>query len=363
MTGRIGRAGGWILGVALLVGACGAASPSGASGGNIVVGPSGTPGLVLPLKGTALAGDVEPGGLDADRFAFTDKQGVGVLNLDTGDVTRLPAPPRGLVFRPTSLGGNVITGDVTGALGNDPLATEAMAYDLAAAAWIDVAGLLPGGHASTATATDGDTIVGMDLGAPGAKALARAYVYDVASSTVTDLPAAPGVPVPRPRAVGGGRIAGSDNASTAGNGWIWDLTAGGYTMLDGPAHSSLAVPYAVTDDTVAGSLGGKSGSGAAPFIYDAGSKVFTALPMPGFMAKDVSASGVLLVAETGWSGWIRNLATGAQVAFDKVMVNGSPVAVRPWALSDGWVVGLTAPTQGSSAAFGQVIVIDIGEGP
>jgi hypothetical protein len=358
----MGRAGGWILGVALLVGACGAAGPSGALGGS-VVGPSGTPGLVLPLKGTALAGDLEPGGLDANRLAFTDKQGVGVINLDTGEVTRLPAAPRGLAFRPTSLGGNVITGEVTGALRNDPLATEAMAFDLAAAAWVDVAGLLPSGHASTATATDGDTIVGMDLGAPGAKALARAYVYDVASSTVTDLVAPPGVPVPRPRAVGGGRIAGSDDAATAGNGWLWDLAAGGYTMLDGPARSSLAVPYAVTDDTVVGSLGGKAGSGITPFVYDAGTKVLTSLPMPGSIARDVSASGVLLVADAGWNGWIRNLATGAQVAFDKVMVSGSPVAIRPWALSDGWVVGLTAPPQGSSAAFGEVVVIDIGEGP
>ena len=116
------------------------------------------------------------------------------------------------------------------------------------------------------------------------------------------------------------------------------------------------------NDTVVGSLGGKAGGGT-PFVYDATAKAFSTLPVTGATAKDVSASGVLLVPDSGWNGWLRNLTSGAQVAFDKVIVDGAPVAVRPWALSDGWVIGLTAPPQGSSAAFGEAVAINVGEGP
>jgi len=368
MTGRFRRAGGWVLGAALLVGACGATTPSAVSGVSAATGdvpassPLATPGLALPLKGTALPSDVEPGGLDADRFAFTDKQGVGVLNLDTGSVVRLPAPLRGEAFRPTSLGGNVITGDVPGAIGTDPQATIAMAYDIAGESWIDVAGRLPDGHASTAIATDGTTIVGIDLGAPGGKGVPSAFIYDVASDTITGLPSLPKGGVPRPRAVSGSWIAGSDNTAAAANGWVYDMAVGAYTMLENAAGSAQAVPAAITGDSVVGALGGKAGGGT-PFVYDAAAKSFSTLPVTGATAKDVSASGVLLVADSGWNGWLRNLTSGAQVAFDGVVVSGSPVAIRPWALSNSWVIGLTAASQGSDASFGHVVAINVGEGP
>ena len=219
-----------------------------------------------------------------------------------------------------------------------------------------------GSAASTAITTDGVTIAGVDLGAPGGKGVASAFTYDVASDTITGLPLLPKGGVPRPRAVGGGRIAGGDNTSTGANGWVYDMAAATYTMLEPVAGSAETVPDAITNDTVVGSLGGKSGGGT-PFVYDAVAKTFTALPVTGATAKDVSASGVLLVPDSGWNGWLRNLTSGAQVAFDKVVVDGSPVAVRPWALSDGWVIGLTAPPQGSSAAFGQAVAINVGEGP
>jgi len=370
MTGRFGRAGGWILGAALLVGACGAVSPSvpdsssapGTTSAATSAVASSAPGLALPLKGTALPVDVEPGGLDAARFAFTDKQGVGILNLDTDSVIRLPAPPRGAAFRPTSLGGNVLAGDVLGAIKSDPQATIAMAYSIADESWIDVAGRLPDGHASTAIATDGTTIAGVDLGAPGSKGAASAFAYDVASDTITGLPPLSTGGVPRPRAVGGGRIAGGDNTAAGTNGWVYDLTSGAYTMLEPVAGSPQTVPNAITNDTVVGSLGGKAGGGT-PFVYDAAAKAFSTLPVTGATAKDVSASGVLLVPDSGWNGWLRNLTSGAQVAFDKVIVDGAPLAIRPWALSDGWVIGLTAPPQGSSAAFGEAVAINVGEGP
>ena len=368
MTGRSGRAGGWVLGVALLVGACAVPAPSAAPGASVVAspavttGPSVTPGLALPLKGTALPSDVEPGGLDADRFAFTDKQGVGVLNLDTGSVVRLPVPLRGVAFRPTSLGGNLITGNVLGAIPTDPQATIAMAYDIAAEAWVDVAARLPEGHASSAIATDGTTIAGIDLGLPGDKGVASAFTYDVPSDTVTGLPSLPKGGVARPRAVGGGRIAGSDNASAPANGWVYDLAVGTYTMLEPAAGSAQTVPDGITGDTVVGGLRGTAGGGT-PFVDDAAAKACSTLPVTGATAKDVSASGVLLVADSGWNGWLRNLTSGAQVAFDAVVVDGKPVAIRPWALSNGWVIGLTAAPSGSSASFGKVVAINVGEGP
>jgi hypothetical protein len=363
--------------VALLAGACGAQSPSAGvtDGSPAVVAPTATgPRLALPLKGTALPADIEPGGLDADRFAFTDKTGVAVLNLDLGSTERLPKPFRGALFHPTSLGVNLLVGNVVGAFPGDPGLTIAMAYDIGGESWVDVAAKLPTGHASTAIATDGQVIVGLDLGVPGTSAgLARAYALDTSTGVLTYLPSLPGGGVPVPRAVGGGRIAGDEESSVASgasggaarrnDGWVWDLAAGGYTMLASSGGPAGSVPWSITNDTIAGAITASTAADERPFLYDAAAKHFTDLGMAGYAAQDVSDSGVLLVPASGWTGIIRDATSGVQVTLDAVVVGGQPTGIRPWALSDGWVVGLTAPAQGSKAAFGSVVAIDIGEGP
>ena len=364
MIGRVGRAGGLVLGALLVAGGCGTTSSSpavaGASIASAAPSPSGSP---RPLTGARLPAGIVPAGLDADRFVFADGQGASVMNLDSGDVTRIPAPLSGRVFRPTGFSGNLVIGEVSGALGPDQGVAQAIGYDLAAESWLDVAATLPAGDVSSATATDGATIAGLDLGPTGGKGPARAYVFDAASGSVTWLPNLADGRVPVPADVGDGYIVGGVDGARHGGGWVWDQTASSYTMLAAAAKSDLADPRAVSGDTVVGTLDGQTTSTDSPFVYDAATKAFTDLRLPGFGGKDVSGHLVLMPEEGGWNGWLRNLDTGAQVAFDKIIVDGSPVAVRPWAVSDGWVIGLTAPPAGSSAAFGSVVAIALGEQP
>lgn len=354
MAGRFGRLGELAVGAMLVVAACGAnptSEPAPSTGAASTTGSSPGQGL----RGERLGSGIEPGGLDADRFAFLDRQGAVVLSLGTGQSVRLPRPPRGLVFRPTGISGNLVIGQVSGGLELDPLLVEAMAYDLASGSWVDVARALPAGHSSSAVATDGATIVGQDLGMPGGRGPAHAYAFDVASAAVSTLPdLAGGAPVPT--AVGGGVIvggtasAGGAVGATRGGGWIWGQASQQYTMLAAVAGTDRAMPLAVAGGTVVGVVAGAAAAADSPFAYDVTKRSFTDMHLAGVAARDISGRMVLLAQEAGWGGWLQDLDTGGSIPFAAVNVDGSATGVRPWAMSDQWVIALTPPPAGSSAS-------------
>ncbi len=382
MTARFGRgrllarrAGllGAVWAAVVAAGACGApATPpdtqgSGGRLGSLAstpgdVGTAGPNASPRELTGLRLPAGIEPGGLDGDRFVFADRDGVAVLSLGTSNVLRLPPPPRGLAFRPAALAGNIVVGEVLGTRA-DPRAIEAMAYDIAGRTWADIGATLPTGDSSSATATDALSVVGMDLGPVGGQDPGRAYVYDIPSGTVTFLPSLPDGTVPVPAGVEGGHIVGFAGSAEKGGGWVWDQAAASYTSLSAAAGSDRASALAVAGDTVVGVLNGSAPTADAAFVYDIPSKAFTDLKLPGSRALGVNGRLVLVAAEAGWNGWLLDLDTGAQAAFDKVLVDGVATGVRPWAMGGGWVIALTPASAGSGADFGEVVAIPVAGHP
>ena len=350
----------------VLVGGCAAAGPSGTA----VTSPAAIATAVAakPAAGpivTQLPSGLDLGAMVDERLAFDDHDGAGVLNLDTGDLSRLPAPPEGLVFRPTGIAGNIISGETSGWLLSDPGAVRASAYDLAAGDWIDIAARLPPGDVSATFGTDGASVIGEDFGGPGATGKAKPFIYDVATGSLTDMAPMPDGELPFPLAIDGGHIVGGDGGTGPGEGFVYDQATGRYTMLADAAGTHAVTAAAIDGNTVVGTFRTKVGGLDRPFAYDIAAGTFTDLGPSKSLAVGVSGRLVIISASEGFTGWLRDLDSGAALSLAKLpdpATPGATISVDPRLISGRRIIGRVAPPTNQATTPFRVVVVDLGPG-
>ena len=366
-----------VLAAVLLAGACGAtpAAPTAAPGtsshpavATATPSETATPapsdaGAPL-LAVTALPGGIEPVDVSSGRVLYQSETGSsGVLNLATGSRDVLPALTGGRRFAAGLLAGTIAAGGAyTVAPDGSIAAQSALAFDLAARRFLDIGAALGHPALSYVLGADGATVVGMASDGQGTEPT-RAYLYDVATGRVTIMPGLPdGYGVPQPLAVSGRYVVGNDG--TPAGGFVYDIVDGRYTMLWDLLGTHRVEAVAVDGNVVVGGALPIGASDFSPFVYDlgAGLRSVSPIPMPGFTARAVDGTRVLLrsAASVGLGpGWVFRTDTMTGIPLDQVRDPGSATgtsAVDPIAISGGWVLGRVVDAASTGGPLRMVLI-------